>query len=284
MLREYLKLIRVKNGILFILAIILGGYVHEIELIKISIISLLYFCALSQVNVFNDVFDIQTDRINRSNRPLSSGKVSLINAKRLGMLLTIGFVLFSSFLGMEYMILAILVTILNRLYTSIMKPRVFMGNIYVSLMLASLFVLYAILSVEKPIVGYYLCVGTFLLMIAREILKDVEDIDGDKVVGMKTLPIVFGKDNAVFVSIIPLVNLGMVTAFFTYLAYPGGVNTTFLSLFILFGLFCLLCVSFTYPGYYTERRRRYISMLSLSMKILAIPLMVITPLFKIFSF
>ncbi len=284
MLKEYLKLIRVKNGILFVVAIMVGGYVYEVELMKILVISLLFFCGLSQANVFNDVFDIQTDRINRPNRPLSSGKVSLRSAKRLGVILTLGFVLFSSFLGIEYMISAILVTILNRLYTPIMKPRVFMGNIYVSLMLASPFVLYAILSVEKPIVGYYLCVGTFLLMIAREILKDVEDIDGDKVVGMKTLPIVFGKDNAVFVSIIPLVNLGMVTVFFTYLAYLSGVNTTFLSLFILFGLFCLLCVSFTYLKYYTERRQRYISMLSLSMKILSIPLMAITPLFKIFGF
>jgi len=284
MLKEYLKLIRIKNGILFVIAIMVGGYVYEIELMNILIISLLYFCGLSQANVFNDIFDTQTDRINRPNRPLPSGKVSLRNARLLGVILTIGFVLFSSFLGIKYMLLAILVTILNHQYTPIMKPRVFIGNIYVSIMLASPFVLYAILSVEKPVIGYYLCVGTFLLMIAREILKDVEDIDGDKVVGMKTLPIVFGKENAVFVSIIPLANLGIVTTFFTYLAHLSGVNTTFLSLFILFGLFCLLCISFTYLKYYTERRQRYISMLSLSMKILSIPLMVITPLFKIFGF
>jgi len=53
----------------------------------------------------------------------------------------------------------------------------------------------------------------FILNLIREIAKDIEDIEGDKIVGMRTLPIVIGATNTNYIlfclSLIPLIAVVM---------------------------------------------------------------------------
>lgn len=84
------------------------------------------------------------------------------------------------------------------------------------------------------IIGYSLF--AFLLTFVREIVKDIEDIEGDKAFDCKTLPIVFGiptaKKAAISISIITLLGL----LFLEAIQFLGGDWISFAYFFILLTL------------------------------------------------
>ncbi len=144
-------------------------------------------------NVINDYFDAEIDAINRPERPIPSGAVSrnaaLVYA---GVLFFLG-VLLAGFTAPLCLAIAIVNAMLLVAYAARLKSTPFFGNVAVSYLAASIFLFGGALAGGYRLVDMLpLAVITFLAMLARELLKDAEDIEGDRAGGADTLPIRIG--------------------------------------------------------------------------------------------
>ena len=141
-------------------------------------------------NVINDYFDAGIDAINRPERPIPSGAVSrdaaLVYA---GVLFFLG-ILLAGLLRRSALRLPSLMHVLLVAYAARLKSTPFFGNVAVSYLAASIFLFGGALAGGYRLVDMLpLAVITFLAMLARELLKDAEDIEGDRPRRADTLPI-----------------------------------------------------------------------------------------------
>ena len=159
----------------------------------------------------NDYCDIDIDRVNCPDRPSVSGSIKpgslFTGAVLLSILALIGILLLSS--RMQSLIpLIVLITALITVwaYAFWLKKSLFLGNLSVAFM-SSLTLgmawLFEWINSGRP--SYNLTVSgmipwtttgiivfAFLLTLMREIVKDMEDLEGDSKFGCRTLPIAMG--------------------------------------------------------------------------------------------
>ena len=103
-----------------------------------------------------------------------------------------------SFINFNSQILSIFVSLpLLIFYNAQAKNYPLVGNVIVALILGLSFIYAGIVfeNITPLIVPALLAFG---LTLVREIVKDIADLEGDKVVGARTLPIIFGNEKAVY--------------------------------------------------------------------------------------
>ncbi len=151
-------------------------------------------------NAINDYFDREIDAINRPDRPIPRGAVSPRGALAFSLLLFAAAVALTLLLplfaiGIALVNLAALVA-----YTEVFKGLPGVGNALVAYLTGSTF-LYggaAVAGDLTPVVALFALAASATM--AREIVKDVEDVAGDREEGLRTLPIVLGERRALAVA------------------------------------------------------------------------------------
>ena len=148
-------------------------------------------------NIINDFFDIKIDKINRPNRPLPSGLISSTKALEVYVYFTFfAFSLSYYNLGLSAFKVVVITSILMFLYSYYFKGIPLIGNIVVAFSTGLAF-LFGSIVVGNIYCGIIPSVFAFLISLMRELVKDIEDINGDKTIGISTYPIKFGVDNSV---------------------------------------------------------------------------------------
>jgi geranylgeranylglycerol-phosphate geranylgeranyltransferase len=142
-------------------------------------------------NVINDVYDLEIDRINKPQRPLPSGRASRRGAVALGAILLVLGVGIGQALGFWGLLVALLVALLLVAYSARLKRTVLWGNLTVALA-AGLAFLYGGIAAERPGPALIPAGFAFLFHLGREMLKDAQDVAGDRAAGARTLPAVAG--------------------------------------------------------------------------------------------
>ena len=151
-------------------------------------------------NAINDYFDREIDAINRPDRPIPRGAVS-----PRGALLFSG-LLFAVAVGLTLLLplFAVAIALINLValvaYTELFKGLPGVGNALVAYLTGSTF-LYGGAAVEgnlSPVVVLFALAASATM--AREVVKDVEDAAGDREEGLRTLPIVLGRRQALAVA------------------------------------------------------------------------------------
>jgi 4-hydroxybenzoate polyprenyltransferase len=164
--------------------------------------------------VINDYFDIQTDLINRG-KVIVSTTVPRKKAMMLHNILNIigvvsGFYV-SAKIGFIWLgAIFLVVSGLLYFYSASYKRQFLIGNLIVALLTAmvpflvvifegfALFQYYAVNAIQQPDLSiFYYWVGgfaffAFITTLAREIIKDIEDFEGDNAYGRNTLPVAIG--------------------------------------------------------------------------------------------
>ncbi|UCG89572.1 MAG: geranylgeranylglycerol-phosphate geranylgeranyltransferase, partial [Candidatus Heimdallarchaeota archaeon] len=150
----------------------------------------------------NDVFDIEIDKINAPHRPLPSGLMTIGEAKAYSIVLFIVgvviplFNIFSNFIiNVQASLIALVGGILLYLYAIYFKRSGFMGNIMIGLLTAIPFVYGGFLtrSFETMI---YPVLFAFLLIVGREVIKDIEDVHGDQLKDVQSVALKYGVKSA----------------------------------------------------------------------------------------
>ncbi len=212
--------------------------------IIIGVVSYIFLAASG--NTINDIYDIEIDKINRPERPIPRGSISLKQAKKLYFLyLGIGIIL--SYLNTLIFSLTWIILVLvpffgfiGWVYAKWGKKSGFLGNIIVGVSFSIGLVYGAYLNSEiiPPYILYFF-ITAFSLLVAREIIKGCEDIEGDKNQGVKTLAIKIGikasRNMSVLFALLAVV----------FFILPVFTNILNIFLFIIFMVIGLIEVGYT---------------------------------------
>ena len=144
-------------------------------------------------NVINDYFDVEIDRVNRPDRPIPSGQVSLPTARAYAVTLFLAGIGICLFTNELCIVIAVFNVLLLIGYAAWLKRTPLLGNLAVSYLAGSMFLFGGALNGMPGLVHVLpFAVMTFFAMLARELVKDAEDVEGDKASGAVTLPIRYG--------------------------------------------------------------------------------------------
>ena len=231
----FLKLIRYKNLLLlaFMQLIFRYGF-FKFQNIPLSLADWQYLLlVLSTIliaaggYVINNIVDQNTDNDNKPNDVVVGKIISEAKAYNIYVVLNcfgvgIGFYLSNVIMKPGFASIFILIAATLYLYATSLKQMVLIGNIIVALLLAfsvviiGIFDLYpatyegnqAQMSVIFSILLDY-AIFTFFLNLIREIVKDLEDVNGDYNHGINTLPVAIGINRTTKIvfalSIIPII-------------------------------------------------------------------------------
>jgi geranylgeranylglycerol-phosphate geranylgeranyltransferase len=142
-------------------------------------------------NVINDYFDIAIDKVNKPRRALPSGRITQKRALLYAITLTLFGVAVALFINPTCLGLATLNAVLLVLYSWKLKRSALVGNLLVGYLTGSVF-LFGGAAVSAVFLPGILFLSAMLAITSREIIKDVEDLPGDKRAGASTLPIRYG--------------------------------------------------------------------------------------------
>ena len=172
---------------------------------KIYLFTLVTLLITASGYLINDFIDFESDVVNQKSRRLKKRYTYL---RYYSILVFVGFLIslwFALDIGKPFLVgIYLLAIFMLFLYSTIFKKKILIGNVIVALF--STFVLLILLYAEKdgilalaPLVRQHIYFQTimfsifvFLISMVREIVKDIQDIDGDKESGDVTLPVRFG--------------------------------------------------------------------------------------------
>lgn len=256
---NFMKLIRIQNLLLIILVQYLIRYFLIKSMLIPSALSDIYFLYLVLATVFiaaagyiiNDIYDIKIDEINNKNNIINT-RISLTNAKIYYILLNITGLLLGIILAFKVnhplLSLIFLYCIITLwLYSKHMKRTFLIGNLQISLLSSlaiiniAFFDLFPIIKGKISAYNYnnheyihdipidqlqlffniILIYGVFgfLLSLIREIIKDMEDVQGDKCGNAKTVVILWGQKKTKLLTITISVFIICLIARIQYLQY-----------------------------------------------------------------
>lgn len=223
-MNPYIEILRPGNALMSAISIILVALIDKTISIPVVLAMLAVFFETAAGNVINDYFDYKIDLINKPDRPIPSGRISLKNGKNYGYFLffmgtVCGF--FISYLTNNWIPFAIVLfaDVVLYLYAYKLKSTPLLGNLTVGFMTGFGFV-FGGFSINNPtIIMTSIFLGFFALVMttAREIIKDIEDIEGDKADGARTLPILIGaKKPAILAAILIVVDSALCPLLYYY--------------------------------------------------------------------
>lgn len=272
LIKPYLQLLRVGNlAIIAILLFVMEKWVAT-PLLRLAQFSeqmpwwVLTLLIISTVliaaggYVINDYFDVKIDRINRPDEMVVTRHISRDGAMRLFQVLTgIGVAagLAVAWWAHSWTLMMIIVVIPGLLwfYSASYKRQLIVGNIVVAFASALVPMLVAIVNADylrhlygqalqyTPIVGQlYVWLSAFALFAllvtwVREMVKDIQDIDGDREMECRTMPIVWGIQTTKIVSTVLLVLTAALIAYIAFAVLPFPYTwQSFSTRYIVFGL------------------------------------------------
>ena len=192
------KIIRPVNAAITFLTIIVAAVIcspGSFPIVKIILAAISGALSAAAGNVVNDIFDYEIDKINRPDRPLPSGKISLNQAVALYSFLIFISLLISSFINPTAVIINFAALLLLFFYSFKFKKIVLFGNFTVAMLTGLAFIYGGVAagSIKNAVIP---SLFALLINFIREIIKDMEDVEGDSKIGVISFPNKFGFQNS----------------------------------------------------------------------------------------
>lgn len=209
-------------------------------------------CLAAGGNIINDIYDLETDSINKPNKVVIGKQVSEKLAYNLFFALNIigvilGFYLSHSVGKSSFFAIFVIISLALYVYASYLKGTVLFGNLLISILVAMSLIIVGIfdllpvtflenkdtqMSFFEIVIDY--AVFAFLINLVREIIKDIQDVDGDYKAGMNTLPIVLGRERANKIAFaVSMIPIGVVIYFMVTYLYHHLIAIGYFLVFII---------------------------------------------------
>ncbi|MCC1484265.1 geranylgeranylglycerol-phosphate geranylgeranyltransferase [Winogradskyella immobilis] len=236
---HFLNLIRWKNLVLIALVQCLIKYAllnpfqdsygvqTTLQPLGFLVLVLATLCIAAAGYIINDIQDVEADKINKPDRVIIDTYISEKLATNLFIVLNVigvvlGYILSYSVEQTNFFAIFIIVSGLLYIYSTYLKSILLVGNIVISLIVALSIIIVGVFDILpvisdnnrdiqvfffKLILDY--AVFAFMINLLRELIKSIEDVDGDYKIGVQSLPIILGRERAnkiVFIlSVIPII-------------------------------------------------------------------------------
>lgn len=258
---KYLKLIRYQNLLLLALMqlVFRFGFLEKQNVYlsladwQFLLLVLATVCIAAGGYIINNIFDYKTDMDNKPDEVIVGKSISESLAYNLYAGFTIigvgiGFYLSNVIVKPGFAAIFIVIAATLYLYATSLKQSLLIGNLIVALLLSFSVLIIGIFDlfpatydgnqqimrlIFSILIDY--AIFTFMINFIREIVKDLEDVNGDYNQGMNTLPILLGVNRTskiVFgLSFIPIICLAYYINF--YIFASGLILSTLYALFFL---------------------------------------------------
>lgn len=190
--RAVLQITRPQNCLITLASVLMGGWlgVHALPA-HLWIAAFSAAAVMAGGNALNDLWDLETDRVNHPRRPLPSSRLSpRAAAIECVVLMALGLGL-SLFLPPEAVATAVFACGCLVAYNRRLKHIPLAGNVVVSLLCGMAF-FYGGFAVGAPSTAAVPALFATVYHLGREILKDAQDIPGDRIAPGATLPLCWG--------------------------------------------------------------------------------------------
>jgi len=204
---EIFRLIRVVNCLLAMVGVALGAWMTWFTPVYFGpvIAAVAAFLVCAAGNTVNDLRDMEVDRINRPDRVLVRGALSPALARNLAIGLNLLALVLAVCVSLWLAAVALLTILLLLAYNLALKKVPVAGNLVVALLAGMTFLTgglavdpYLAFRLPGPLIPFAFA---FFFHLVREIVKDVQDIEGDQKAGVTTLPQVIGVSPSLLVSL-----------------------------------------------------------------------------------
>ena len=193
--------------------------IHRLSEVHFSLLTLIMVFLAASGNIINDYFDVKVDRINKPERiTIDRGfkrRVAMAAHHTLNALaITLGLYLGWAEKVWFYAFTPVFIAGALWFYSFYLKKTFLLGNVLVALVVSivPIWASYSVITqpliitvdVQKnsfPISDFYIffvlvimaySIQAYMISLFREVVKDAEDLKGDKEFGYRTLPIVWG--------------------------------------------------------------------------------------------
>jgi len=227
-MNAYLEILRPFNALMGVIAVLLVALISGIFTLYVPVACIIVFIFTGAGNAINDYVDHKIDAINKPERPIPSGRISLNAAAIYATVLFIIATVMSLLIGIIPGIIVVLSAILMFLYAYKLKKSCLVGNLSIAFLTGLCFV-FAGVVLQTVYLSILLGFYAFLMTMAREIVKDMEDVEGDSMEGANTFPIRFGMKPS-----------SMLAAFFMVLASLTSPALYFIGIFNILYLIILV--------------------------------------------
>ena len=233
-----IKIVRPINISITFLVVIVAAFICSNEKVlteKILLAAISASFVVASGNIVNDIFDYSIDLINRPNRPLPSKEMSINFAIFLYLFFTFGGLIFAQKVSWEAFFIVVFVSLILLFYSFLLKQIPLLGNIAVSVCTALAFI-YGGVAVNNWKDAIIPAIFAFLINLIREIIKDIEDIEGDIKNNIITFPSKFGlQKTKIVLTFITIILIG-----FTFYPFIKEIYSIEYFLIILFTVDLLL--------------------------------------------
>lgn len=210
---QYLKIIRPVNCLITFISVIVAAFIASDNSFPYTVV---LFAALSAAmvaasgNIINDFYDIEIDRISHPDRLLVKGKLKSKNALIAYTFLNLIALIISMTISPVVFGIVLSTIMLLYLYSRMIKRVPLLGNFIIAWLTGMVFIFGGIVvnNVEASIIP---ALFALLINFIREIVKDIQDINGDLSAGVVTFPAKYGIDKAIAVIVIFSITLIILT-------------------------------------------------------------------------
>jgi 4-hydroxybenzoate polyprenyltransferase len=217
--------------------------------------------------VINDYFDLNIDRINKPQKLVIDRFISRRWAMFFHLILSFAGIVISAYIA--YLLNNPLLLVFNLLsvfllfvYSSTFKKKLLTGNVIIAALSAwVIMVLFVAMCQWNPgtlipewtsqlhevyKIALVYSAFAFIVSLIREVVKDIEDEEGDKKNGCKTMPIVWGiKSTKVFIGVWILVLFGLLIVFLFNLIISRWLWGIFYIIFVLLPFLIRIYMAFS---------------------------------------
>lgn len=191
-LKGLYKISRPMSTLSGVLATVLGGYVAGTGAwLDIGLAALATLFVSAAANAWNDVQDIEIDRINQPQRPLPSGMVSLRAARTFSFVLAALSLMLALFINWQSVLIVAATNLILYLYSVRLKSTVLLGNATVATV-SALSAIFGGVAAGNPVPSLWLAAVIFVGIFGREVLKTLADYEGDRAEDVRTISTVWG--------------------------------------------------------------------------------------------
>ena len=228
----YIIIVRPVNFLITFFTVIIAAalsYKGEYSSVKVFLAAITASLTMSAGNIINDIYDLNGDKINHSFRPLPSGVISLKASLIYYFILLAVSLLLSLFISNLNFAVNLIAVLLLYLYSYKLKHIALGGNLTVSLLTGLAFI-YGGITVNNIYNSIIPALFAFLINLIREIVKDMEDSEGDMREGIISFPSKYGAKTAKNT----IITLSMLLILFTLFPYINGNYGNYYMAVILF--------------------------------------------------
>ena len=285
------KLIRWQNLLMIAIAQILIKYAllepfkdsYGVETaltpLGVAVLVLATLCIAAAGYIINDIQDVEADEINKPKKVIIGNHISEKTATNLFILFNVfgvalGYYLAYSINQTGFFALFVIVSGILYLYSTYLKQLLLLGHVVISFLVALNLIFVALFDLlpmvtesNREIQVFFLdlildyAIFAFMINLFRELIKSLEDVEGDHKIGVQSLPIVLGRERAnkliFFLGLIPTcLIIGYISSYFFK-------QTAVVGYFLVFVVAPLLYVNIKL---YTAKTKKEYTLLSTILK------------------